>query len=61
MIIVSEQESIVFDLFYYQEKALYLFYFITKYDVLKPGPASAVEKLQTTEREDQGSTPDEGL
>jgi hypothetical protein len=25
-----------------------------------PGPASAVEELRTTEREDPGSTPDEG-
>jgi hypothetical protein len=27
----------------------------------EPGPASAVEELQTMEREDPGSTPDKGL
>jgi hypothetical protein len=27
---------------------------------VKPGPASAVEELRTTEREDPGSTSDEG-
>jgi hypothetical protein len=28
--------------------------------VALPGPASTVEELRTTEREDPGSTPDEG-
>jgi hypothetical protein len=30
------------------------------YVYIQPGPASAVEELRTTEREDPGSTPDEG-
>jgi hypothetical protein len=34
--------------------------FLLKIKLSKPGPASAVEKLRTTEPEDPGSTPNEG-
>jgi hypothetical protein len=34
--------------------------FASRLGWILPGPASAVEELRTTEREDPGSTPDEG-
>jgi hypothetical protein len=55
--IYQENENLILHL---KWVASVLFYFVCLQIILKPGPASTVQELRTTEREDPGSTPDEG-